>query len=152
MAKIGKVKFPANILKNATGDKKDFATILEVKFWNNLQIKWLYVNPHEKSLQMIPHMTNFDLTQAELEWIWLTLNRFQRQFLFQDINTKWQFSCKNWHGAMGICSPGMSFDFINNIIIVLVYNSQISVTISRRRKICWQMSPSSNVARYCKKE
>ena len=30
-----------------------------------------------------------------------------------------RFSRKNWHGAMGICSPGMSFDFINNIIIVL---------------------------------
>ena len=100
------MKFPANILKNATGDKKDFATILEVKFWNDLQIKWLYVNPHEKSLQMIPHMTNFDLTQAELEWIWLTFDskgNFCSKTLTQSDNflvkidmERWEFVHQVW--------------------------------------------------------
>ena len=67
LAKFGRNKFPTIISKNATHDEKDFAAIMGAKNWNDLQIKWFYVNPHEKSLQMIPHMTNFIFIQAELK-------------------------------------------------------------------------------------
>ena len=95
------------------------------KNWNNLQIKWFYVNPHEKSLQMIPHMTNFIFVQAELKRFWLTLNTFPKQFLFQTICLHYLWHHYIWHQInLAFVTREFSYTFTWwNLLLELIFTN-----------------------------
>ena len=96
-----------------------------------------------------------NITGTELEWLWLTLNTFQMQFLFQMNCFSYVWHHYNWHHVIGN-------RFLVNSLIILVNSffhmscySQTSVNFLRTKNICWQKIIGVvivNVAYYLKKE
>ena len=94
-------------------------------------------------------------TGRELEWLLLTLNTFQMQFLFQMNCFSYVWHHYNWHHVIGN-------RFLVNSLIILVNSffhmscySQTSVNFLRTKNICWQKIIGVvivNVAYYLKKE
>ena len=97
-------------------------------------------------------MDNLDLTVAELEWVWLTLNKFPMLFLSQVTCLNCWIPQKNRHRMMRNCSLDIFFTFkVNNFFAVWKYE-QFCVQFLKEEKLCLHCSHRSFVAHYPKKE
>ena len=97
-------------------------------------------------------MDNLYLTVAELEWVWLTLNKFPMLFLSQVTCLNCWIPQKSWHRMMRNCSLDIFFIFKVNIFFAVWKYEQFCVQFLKEEKLCLYCSHRSFVAHYSKKE
>ena len=120
-----------------------------------MQIRCSHAKPREKSWPKTPNMGNLNLTEAELEGLWLTLNTFQMQFLFQTICFSYVWHHYNWHHLMQNWSTVNSLVILRENFFKLSLYCQIRVTFFVKNEL-FTMSDMRTfaypLARYPKKE
>ena len=112
LAEIDQAKFPEILMKRATHVEEDFSTFRFKILKKSAKFKCFHVKVREKSWFLIPHKYIWNQAGAFLEGFELTLNRFQKQFLFQTICFSYIWDHYNWHQAMGNC-------FLVNFLMIL---------------------------------